>query len=404
MKVMGIVFLREVRVRLVSWQFWVSLLGLPLLIVAIGGVIALLHRARKPVKLYLVGQAQRLSFPPNSRFQFVEAPPLPLDSLKANLSDSDGLLVYNQEANSAVIEVYVRKALSSPELEALERLLQISVLEQKLDEIGVPPEKRYLILMPPVVRTFILSDKSKSPQSAQALGGLSMMLSFVLFILIMSAGWQTLLSVLEEKTNRLAEYLLIYISPEQLLTGKLLAGIFLTVLQAAVWVGFAAVTFQAIASSTAAFLSVLSGLPWGWIGVYIVGGVLLYTFLYAIGGAASDSVTELSSFAQLLQWPLIIGFILISSASLEPNSPLSVFLSYFPLTSPLAMPMRLAGGGVESIELVLSAGILWGSVLWARSGAARIYRRALLLYGQKLSWKGIWSLLRRGEDPKKGNL
>ncbi|MCS7153511.1 MAG: ABC transporter permease [Bacteroidia bacterium] len=386
-----------------NWRFWVSLLGLPLLIIAIGGVIALLYRARKPMKLYLVGQAQKLSFPSNSRFQFVEAPPLPLDSLKANLSNSDGLLVYNQEANSAVIEVYVRKALPSPDLEALEQLLQISVLERKLDEIGVPPEKRDLILMPPVVRTFILSEKSKSPQSAQALGFLSMMLSFILFMLIMNAGWQTLLSVLEEKTNRLAEYLLIYISPEQLLTGKLLAGIFLTVLQAAVWVGFAAVTFQAIPSSAAAFLSVLSGLPWGWIGAYVVGGVLLYTFLYAIGGAASDSVTELSSFAQLLQWPLIISFILISSASLEPNSPFSVFLSYFPLTSPLAMPMRLAGGGVESIELVLSVGLLWGSVLWARSGAARIYRRALLLYGQKLSWKGIWSLLRRG-DPKKGNL
>lgn len=395
MRYTGLIFLREVQVRLRDWRFWLGVLSLPLLIGIVGGIVAVLQLNREPVKLYLIGEAQSLPLPSGRRFAFAGAPPLPVDSLTTHLQKGEGLLTCTGDsAGIPHITIYVREALSTSDLEALEQLLRTAVLSRHLTELGLSPERAARLLTPPAVKALVLSETGKKPRAAEATAFLSTVLSFLLFFLILNAGGQVLLSVLEEKTNRLAEYLLIYVTPAQLLTGKLLAGIAMTLVQALVWIGFAAGGVQFARAAAPPLFDALAGLPWSWISGYLAGGILLYTFLYAAAGASSDSVTELSSFAQSLQWPLLISFILVSAASLQPGEGFSIFLSHFPLTSPLAMPLRLAGGDVSLAERLLSLGLLWGSVGGARFLAARLYQRALLLYGQKLSWKAIWHLLR----------
>ncbi|MDW8417745.1 MAG: ABC transporter permease [Bacteroidia bacterium] len=390
------IFFREIRTRLRDWRFWISVLSMPLIILVIGVIVALVQRSRAPIHIYITDQAQNLSIPPKAGFAFTPAPPLPIDSLKSRLQKGEGLLLYKPPADSTAVptlEIYMREALSAPELERLEELLRTVILQRELLSCGLPSEKAELLLSAPLVKTFILTESEKTPKSAEIMTLLSTALSFFLFFIILNAGSQILLSILEEKTNRLAEYLLIYVSPMQLLTGKLLASLCLTLVQGGVWIGFVIGVGKFVLSSTAVGAGALYSLPWMWIGGFLIGGVLLYTFLYAAAGASSESVTELSSFAQSLYWPLLISFILVSAASLQSNDKLTIFLSHFPLTSPLAMPLRLAGGTVSLAEKLISMALLWVSVVGAQLFAARLYKRALLLYGQKLSWKGIWRLL-----------
>lgn len=391
----ALIFLREMGVRVRDWRFWLGVLSLPLLAGIVGGIVVLVEKGRQPTKIYLVGQAQTLNLQSDRRFAFVEAPPMLLDTLLAQLNKGEGILLYEKDSTSIPrFTVYVREAFSTGELEALEQLLRVAVLSMRLRELGLSPEQTALFLAPPVINALVLSEKGEKPRAAEATALLSTVLNILLFSLIMSAGGQILLSVLEEKSNRLAEYLLIYVTPTQLLTGKLLASITAALIQALVWIGFAVGGVQVAKVAAPPLFEALAGMPWGWIGIYLVGGILLYTFLYAAAGASSDSVTELSSFAQSLQWPLLISFFIVSVASLQASPALNVFLSHFPLTSPLAMPLRLTGSAVSLPERLLSLSILWGSVLGARFLAARLYQRALLLYGQKLSWKAIWYLLR----------
>ncbi|MCX8113300.1 MAG: ABC transporter permease [Bacteroidia bacterium] len=382
--------MRELLIRLRDWRFWIGVLSLPLLMIIVGVIIALLRKTRTPTQIYLAGEAESLSLSNTSRFQFVVAPPLPLDSLKAHLQKGQGLLTYR--AGTPVAELYSRESFPASDLENLEQLLHDAILRKKLAEAGLTAEQTATLLTPPSLRTFILSEKGQVSRSAGLVSLLSAALRFILLIIILSTGWQVLLSVLEEKTNRLAEYLLIYISPTELLTGKLLAGVALALLQGGIWLGFAAGIIGLLPIKPP--LLPIAKLPWGWIAVYVAGGILLYTLLYAAAGASSDSVTELSSFAQSLHWPLILSFILVSISNLQSGDPFSLFLSHFPLTSPLAMPLRLVEGTVGWGERILSAVILWGSVWAARFMAARLYRHALLLYGQKLSWKAIWKFIR----------
>ncbi|MCX7606916.1 MAG: ABC transporter permease [Bacteroidia bacterium] len=395
MRVLGIILRREIEVRLRDWRFWITILSIPVLIVGVGGVIALLERDRPPITIYLPAELRELNLPSTKRLRFVSAPAATTLELKAQLREKEGFLLRSPDTgNTATFLLYTKEPLPSVEEENLQRLLQTALQQERLRKIGLSPEKWAYLTTPPTLKTFVLSAKGEESQSASAVSFLGTLLSLFLFMIIISAGSQILLSVLEEKTNRLAEYLLTHISPAQLLTGKLLASLFLTFVQAGIWIAFGWGGLYAAGTKATPLLNALSTSSWGWTLCFLLGGILLYAFLYAAAGASSDSVTELSSFGQALQWPLLLSFILVSTSAMQPQHPITIFLSHFPLTSPLAMPLRFTLSEIKTWEKLLSLFLLGISILGGRYLAARLYQRALLLYGQKLSWKAIWHLLR----------
>ncbi len=123
-------------------------------------------------------------------------------------------------------------------------------------------------------------------------------------------------------------------------------------------------------------------------------GTVIIHVLYAAAGAASDSVTELSPLSQALQWPLLLSVIVLPTLAASGEGPVITVLSYFPLTSPIYMPVRLIASEVPGWEAVVSLGILVLTLAGAYRFATKIYQHALLLYGQKLPWKAIWQILR----------
>lgn len=395
MKAIALIFSREVRVRLRDWRFWVGVFSLPLLIGLVSTVVFLLERSQPMLRLYVFDPSQRLNLSPTESFLFVPAPSTAEKQLDSLLTDDSGILIYRGDSGDiALLELHLREALGKERLEKLERLLRDALIEVRLREAGISPYLWQQIQRPPQVITFLHTERGKPPKPARGALFLREVLGFLLFLLIMNAGGQILLSVLEEKTNRLAEYMLIFVSPAHLLTGKILASLFLTLFQASIWAGLAIGGLVFMPTGSFPIRQAAEALPWEWLIPYAAGGVVLYIFLYAAAGASSDSITELSSFAQALQWPLLLSFLIVNIASLQPTDTFMIFLSHFPLTSALAMPLRIVSGEVPVWEKVLSIVLLWGSVYAAQRLSALLYRRGLLLYGQRLSWREIWQILR----------
>ena len=73
----------------------------------------------------------------------------------------------------------------------------------------------------------------------------------------------------------------------------------------------------------------------------------------------------------------------------NPDSNISIFLSMFPLTSPILMMARLTFG-VPDWQLLLSVFLLILSVLFALWFAGRIYRVGILTTGSKITYKLLW--------------
>jgi ABC-2 type transport system permease protein len=74
-----------------------------------------------------------------------------------------------------------------------------------------------------------------------------------------------------------------------------------------------------------------------------------------------------------------------------PNSPLSVALSLFPLTAPLAMLMRAGFTVIPACQVALSVGLLVASAAGAIWLAGRAFRLGMLRYGKRLRWKEVFS-------------
>ena len=66
-----------------------------------------------------------------------------------------------------------------------------------------------------------------------------------------------------------------------------------------------------------------------------------------------------------------------------PDSPFAKALSFFPLTSPVAMMLRLTSGRVQLIDIVGSILIGVVSVYFALRAASKIFRAASLMYGKR---------------------
>lgn len=399
---MWIILQRELWIRLRDFRFWIGVLSLPLLIGAVLGVTVLLKREKPPISVYLVGAdelAPLLASAPRFKFTPIDSAVAP--QRKATLQEGETLLELTEHApTQLVFTLYGREVLSEAEEGQLRQLLQQAIQRQRVRELGLSTEQ-WVYLNPQLrLQNYLLRPDSETPQSARLLALLSIAVSILIYFILSSAGFQILLSVLEEKANRLSEYLAISVPATEILTAKLLAALLLALLRGAILFLFAYGAFYWLGTQAPQLINSLGAIrvPWGWLIVYLVGGILLYAFLYAAGGASSDSTAELSGLAQVLQWvPTLVFMLIVLLWENGPNSGPLVWriLSYFPLTAPIAMPTRLLTEEVPLWENGIALVLLGASIAGARLLGARLYKQALFLYGQKFSWKDIWRALRQ---------
>jgi ABC-2 type transport system permease protein len=135
----------------------------------------------------------------------------------------------------------------------------------------------------------------------------------------------------------------------------------------------------------------LGTLPWGLIIscfiFYFLGGYLLYASLFAaIGSVVSEDQSEAQQFVFPVMMPIILGFVIMTKAMAEPNSPLVVFGSLFPLTSPVVMMGRIMYN-VPVSQIIASMLLLVLGILFFTWLTAKIYRTGILMYGKKVTWK-----------------
>jgi ABC-2 type transport system permease protein len=272
-------------------------------------------------------------------------------------------------------------------------------------------------------------------------------LSILVYMFIFIYGVQVMRGVSEEKANRIMEVMISSVKPFQLMMGKILgiAGVVLT--QFALWLvlswgittvlmpmllkddkpaataavalkaanpatarATAPATSPAVAAATPAttdtaiaaprpgqpfsIWSVLEGLPIGSIIggflFYFLGGYLLYSAMFAAIGSAVDDQTDAQQFMFPVTIPLILSYIVSINVIIngDPNGPLAFWLSMIPLTSPIAMVMRLPFG-VPTWQLLLSGVLLIAGFVGVTWVAARIYRVGILMYGKKVTYKEL---------------
>ena len=190
------------------------------------------------------------------------------------------------------------------------------------------------------------------PVQDEGRAAVGFIVGIVMYMAIMFSGQIIALNVGVEKSTRIAEVLLAVLRPSQILVGNVLGIGLQTLVQLLVLTApilIAVTVTDGLDVPTVAAGDIALGVAW------FVLGFLMYAFLFAAAAALVDKVTEVGSAIMPVTVILVLAYLgAVVVVQQDPGSALSVVLSLFPLTSPMAMPVRWSSGMVPEWQLVVS--------------------------------------------------
>lgn len=319
--------------------------------------------------------------------------------------------------NPTAASICAPKPVSGELLAYVNAMIGDRVKREKLEAYNVPQLENIIrdveasFSVRQVLRTADGTDAASDTNVAMAAG---FVLTFLIYLFVMTYGGMIMQSVIEEKTNRIVELMVSSVKPFQLMMGKIigvaLVGLFQMLVWAIMLVGIIFVCSQVFGSSpeaatpammadgasaamaagseSAVILSALSHLPFGQIAVMFlccfVGGYLLYASFFAAVGASINSQEDSSQFIMPVVLIMVFSLYAAMYSIEDTNSPLAFWASMFPLTSPIVMMVRIPFG-VPLWQELLSAALLLGTSLLFIWLSGKIYRVGILMYGKKPS-------------------
>jgi ABC-2 type transport system permease protein len=200
----------------------------------------------------------------------------------------------------------------------------------------------------------------------------------LMFMMIMMGAVPQLQTVMEEKSQRIAEVLLGSVKPSELMAGKVLGGLAVSLTASVVYVaiGFVAVRRMDIIDSVPLHI-----LPW-FFGYMVLAIVMMGAMMAALGSTCNEA-KEAQSMTPLAMFPVLIPMFLMVPVITQPNSTFATYLSLFPPFTPMLMMIRLATPtGValwQPVAGMIGMVIFTIASVWA---AGRIFHVGILMQGQ----------------------
>ena len=221
----------------------------------------------------------------------------------------------------------------------------------------------------------------------QGRAGAGFAVGIVLYLALTFAGSAIATTVAMEKSTRISEVLLAVLRPSQMIVGTVIAVGTVTLMQLLVLAAPLAVAVQV--TDSIGLPSVAAGdigLAVAWFAL----GFTLFAFMFAATAALVDKITEVNSAILPVTMILIVGYMLaVTVVMADPSGGWSVAASIFPLTAPLAMPIRWASGQVPVWQLVLAMALTAATSVLLVWVAASIYRRALVITGRRVKLREL---------------
>jgi len=260
----------------------------------------------------------------------------------------------------------------------VEVVVQQQVLADNAAEVGTTVES--LQAGSTVTTDFLRGDAEKAGV-AEAVG---FVFVFLFYFAALVFGMQLASSVIEEKQSRIVEIIAAAIPVRHLLAGKVLGNTALAVIQLMVYlvVGLVGLSFTSYKS----YVPALSG-PTAWFIGFFLAGFIALACLWAVAGSLASRTEDL----QATSTPLTMLMLVMFFGGLSLDGRAQVIASFVPPVSAVVMPKRILAGGVEWWEPLLALGLLAAFAAVTVWIGERLYRRALLQTGGRVSLRQAWS-------------
>lgn len=330
-------------------------------------------------------------------------------------------------------KLYYKKQPSGSVIRVIEDKVESIVEELKLKQYNISRDAFYDVKTNFVLNSVKYTESGEEEKLDKAKSYVGFFFGAMIYIFIFLYGVQVMRGVIEEKSNRIVEVIITSVKPFQLMLGKIIGVALVSFTQFILWIILTMGILTAVQSTVFKDYydpakiaqtqvtpevakeiqleqvdqkkfdlmdpdNIINRTNWplmiGLFLFYFLGGYLLYSALFAAVGSAVDNETDTQQFMLPVTLPLTLAYVLSTSIVENPEGPVAFWLSVIPLTSPIAMLVRVAigigEGGIPLWELIVSMVSLILGFIFTVWLAAKIYRTGILMYGKKASYKELW--------------
>lgn len=304
----------------------------------------------------------------------------------------------------------------------IETQLEAVMLNYQYEKLNIDPDKIRNIDSKVRIAAKEITDSGEAKDSDTRIAmGIAMALSVLIYLSLFLYGAQVMRGIIEEKSNRIVEVIISSVKPFQLMMGKIIGIGLVGITQFLLWIilsfGLISIATSTLinkdefanqvaeqnsvqTSESQSDVSMMASLGTAMDSVnfpelltcfflFFLGGYMLYSALFAAVGSAVDNETEANQFTMPITAPLLLAYVLSFGVLVnDPHGSIATWLSFIPLTSPIAMLVRVPFG-VPVWQIALSFGLLVAGFVFTTWVAARIYRVGILMYGKKASLKEL---------------
>lgn len=331
------------------------------------------------------------------------------------LSNSSNVRLYANASTSIMLEEQITSQIEQVIENEKLKAYQIDNLDQILSEVETHVSMQ-------TFRNDKAEEEAQSGQSSIVATALGYILGFVLYMFLLIYGAMVMQSVIEEKNSRVLEVMVSSVKPFHLMMGKILGVASVAIVQVAIWgvLIFGVGSFvlpqllpaEAMMGAEAMEAGVATNIDPEMIQIvsamtdsaylakificlilFVFGGFLLYSAMFAAIGSAVDNVQDAQQLQTPVMLPIILGLMMMLAVINDPNSPIAFWFSVIPFTSPIVMMARIPYD-IPMWEIALSLVLLYASFMIMVWLAAKIYRVGIFMYGKKPSLKELWKWMR----------
>lgn len=281
----------------------------------------------------------------------------------------------------------------------LQEVLLQTYRAQAMVQSGMSQEQVQQVLSAQVEETLEQTEAGKNQANSYLF---TYVLIMLLYMAIIFYGQMVASSVATEKSSRAMELLITSARPSSLMFGKVFGAGCAGLLQFVLVLGTAYGAYQInepYYTGAMSIMKTLFNLPVETL-LYallcFVMGFFIYAFIFAALASLVSRLEDLSNVITPATMLFVVVFVVVIVAlnTGEVDTPLMIACSYIPLTSPMAMFVRITMGNVAGWEIAISVALMAaGAVALGYLGAA-IYRIGVLMYGKPPKLSGLVSMLK----------
>ena len=200
----------------------------------------------------------------------------------------------------------------------------------------------------------------------------------LMFMIIMVGATPAMQGIVEEKGQRIAEVLLGSVSPFQLMAGKLLGVIGVSMTMAAVYLvgGY-------IVADRYDMAEMLTPGLLAWFLVFMVLALLIFGSLFIAVGAAAGDIKDTQTLLMPIMLIACLPFFALGPIMQDPNGKIAVICSFFPFATPMLLVARQSvPPGVPLWQMISGIALVLATTLLCVWSAGRIFRVGILMQGK----------------------